>query len=273
MRDYLQARRPLKRSRPQRQPALSLTRALAATRFCLCLIAAVFVQTPLIPLPAARAFSAHPGPAGESPRARVITQGSGSGPITERARLLIDEIRTAAYPELRDAEIEVKLFESRSDYFRARFAVPRFVTGRPMRYIVFVNAGAFTRQAPTEGLRAIVAHELAHVLYFKQRKRIRLLGLVRLATKGFTTRFERRADLQAIARGYGEGLQAYRLWLYQNIPAKRVEEKKRNYFSPEEIDAIVAAVQQRPELMAYWLKHVPRSLKDILAEKIATEKR
>jgi hypothetical protein len=190
-----------------------------------------------------------------------------------RAFLLISEIKVLAYPELRGAKIQEKLFESESDYFRTRFAWPPFFSGKQMRYIIFVNDQVFTQQAPTAGVRAIIAHELAHVLYFKQRHRLQLLGLVRLATKGFTARFERRADLEAIARGYGAGLKEYRQWLYQHIPAKRVEEKKRNYFSPEEIDAIVAATQRQPELFAYWRKHVPRNLKEILAEKSAKDKR
>ena len=46
-----------------------------------------------------------------------------------------------------------------------------------------------------------------------------------------------------------------------------------NYFSPEEIDAILSATQARPELLAYWLKHVPRNLKEILAAQGRTAKR
>src|SRR5205085_11821184 len=144
---------------------------------------------------------------------------------------------------------------SESDYFRARFAIRQFLTGRRMRYLVFVNASAFTRQAPEAALRAIIAHELAHILYFSQRNRLQLFGLVRLATKGFTARFERWADLQAIARGYGAGLKEYRQWLYRNIPARSLEEKKRDYFSPEEIDAMVSATQRPPDLFAHWFKH------------------
>jgi len=183
----------------------------------------------------------------------------------ERTSRLASEIKDAAYPELRGAEIEVRPFESRSDYFRARFAFGRYFMGRRMRYVLFVNAGVYTRQAPDAGVRAIIAHEMAHVLYYRRRNRLRLLGLVRLASKGFTARFERWADLQAIARGYGEGLKSYRQWLYRNVPASRIEEKKRDYFSPEEIDAIQAAVRERPELLPYWLKHVPGNLGEILA--------
>jgi hypothetical protein len=97
--------------------------------------------------------------------------------------------------------------------------------------------------------------------------RVRLLGLARLASKGFTARFERWADLVAIARGYGEGLKEYRRWLYQNVPARNLKEKKRDYFSPEEIDAILSEEQKRPGRITYWLKHVPGNLGEILADK------
>jgi len=188
-----------------------------------------------------------------------------ANPAIERTRKLVDEIRAAAYPELRDAQINIETFEDRADYFRSSFSFSRYLLPGKMRYRLLVNPRVFESQAPDEGVRAILAHELGHTLYFAQRSRIELLGLVRLAGKGFTARFERWADLQAIARGYGEGLKAYREWLYRHVPVDRLAEKRRNYFSPEEIDAILAAKQKRPERMAYWLKHVPLNLREIQA--------
>jgi Zn-dependent protease with chaperone function len=272
MTDSLEGRLGRTRVRRKHHHALHLTTTLRQTSLRSLLIAFIFVQACLIDIPTARAFTVTSIRAIENPHFFSLDQNSDSKKILDRASLLLNEIKAASYPELRGADFQVKLFESQSDYFRARFAVPHFLTGRRMRYIVFVNAAVFTRRAPEEGVRAILAHELAHVLYFKGRNRLQLLGLVRLASKGFTARFERWADLQAIARGYGEGLKAYRKWLYQNIPAKNVREKKRDYFSPEEVDAIVSAAQRRPELLAYWLGHVPRNLKEILAEKGRTER-
>jgi len=237
------------------------------------MITAIGVQTCLIETPTARARAVRSKGTSGQPLIRSFAQTQDSRTITERSQLLVDEIKAAAYPELSGADVRVKLFESESDYFRARFAFRQFFTSRRMRYIVFVNANVFARQAPESGLRAILAHELAHVLYFNRRHRLRLFGLVRLTSKGFTARFERWADLQAIARGYAEGLKEYRRWLYRNIPAKSLKEKQRDYFSPEEIDAIISATQKRPELLAYWLKHVPLNLKEIFAESSGAMKR
>lgn len=184
----------------------------------------------------------------------------------DRARVLVNEIISASYPELRSTAIRIKLFESKSDYFKARFGVPQFFLG-PMQYLILVNPRVFERSAPDMGVRAIVAHELGHVLYFKARNRLKLLGLVRLASKMSTHRFERWADLQAISRGYGEGLKEYRQWVYQNIPASKLAAKRLTYFSPDEIDAILFASRARPDLLAYWLKHVPLSLNQIVGER------
>ncbi len=159
---------------------------------------------------------------------------------TERTRALAREVQTASYPELSGVNIDLKEFRSDSDYFQSRFNFGRFFTGRKMRYVIYVNPLVYERGCPEAALRAIIAHELAHVLYYRRRNRLQLFGLARLAGKDFTARFERGADLEALTRGYGTGLKEYRLWLYRNIPPRKLPEKRRNYFSPEEIDALIS---------------------------------
>ena len=193
---------------------------------------------------------------------RQATKGYASDALN-RTRALVDQIIAASYPDLKEADIRIKAFRSRSDYFKARFGFPQYFFTR-MRYVVFVNPRALELQAPEAGVQAIIAHELAHVVYFKKRNRVRLLGLVRLTSKQSTARFERWADLKAISLGYGEGLKEYRSWLYGNVPASKLPDKQRNYFSPQEIDAILSASRKRPELLEYWLKHVPLNLSEIL---------
>jgi len=198
-------------------------------------------------------------------RTNAQTQTANNDSI-EQARLFMEEIRQASYPELLKSNIRVKSFRSSSDYFQSNFDILRFFFHPRMRYTVKANPAAFEQLAPEPGLKAIIAHELAHTFYYKKGIRLRLFKLVCLVSKGFTARFERWADLQTISRGYGEGLKEYRLWLYKNIPAEKLKEKQRNYFSPEEIDAILSATQKHPGLMDYWLKHVPRNLEEIMAD-------
>jgi hypothetical protein len=112
-------------------------------------------------------------------------------------------------------------------------------------------------------VEAIVAHELSHVAYLKKRNRLRLLAMVRLLCRGFARTFERRADLEAVSRGYGPGLKAYRQWLYQHIPPNSLVEKRRNYFSPEEIDFMLLSLRRCPSLLDAWIKKPPRGLQEI----------
>ena len=94
--------------------------------------------------------------------------------------------------------------------------------------------------------RAIVAHELAHLAYYAKGNRLHLLGLWRFADKGFRERFEKRADVDALRRGYGQGLKEYRIWLYEHVPPSALMEKKRDYLSPDEIDALERPTRKDP---------------------------
>jgi hypothetical protein len=106
-----------------------------------------------------------------------------------------------------------------------------------MHYVIRVNSAVALLAAPEEGKRAIIAHELAHLAYYANGNRVRLLGLIRLVSPGFRERFEKRADVEALRRGYAQGLKQYRIWLYQHVSADVLREKRRDYLTPEEIDA------------------------------------
>jgi hypothetical protein len=196
----------------------------------------------------------------------LIVAASGAPAQTSAVRAtesIVREVVEKSFPELRGRRIEVRSFESESDYFKARFAIADLLAGRKMRYLIGVNAEVFEKGAPAGGIRAIVAHELAHVLYYASRKRLQLIGLTRLLSGDFTRDFERRADLIAIARGYGQGLGEYRKWLYKNIPAEKVREKKRKYFSPDEIEIILEILKEKPLMMERWLKNVPHRKEEL----------
>jgi hypothetical protein len=175
----------------------------------------------------------------------------------------IGQARHISFSELAQVDLGVRTFHSQSDYFRTRFSTARFLLLMRMRYFIEVNPAVAEQQARLDGVCAILAHELVHVVSMSRGNRIRRLGLVRLLSKRYTAKFERGADLEAIHRGYGDGLKHYRSWVYTHIPPSKLPEKLRNYFSPEEIAAIEARLQQQPDLFRYWKKHVPRSLQEI----------
>lgn len=187
----------------------------------------------------------------------------------ERVRRVVEEVKAKSFPQLRNTEIIIRLFDSRSDYFQTRFTFTSFLFGKRLKCLMKVNRRLFADDVPEEGLRAIVAHELGHALYYQSRNRLKLLGLVRLLNKDFVARFERATDLKAISLGYGDGLKTYRRWLYAHIPAGKLAEKKRDYFSPEEIDAIELKLRAHPRLIEQWLRRPPRSLAEIQAATVS----
>ena len=83
-------------------------------------------------------------------------------------------------------------------------------------------------------------------------------------------RFERRADLEAISRGYAEGLKTYRQWLYQHVSGTKLgtklKEKQQTYFSPTEIDVPASVIETCPGLLQFWMKNPPLNLKEIEEE-------
>ncbi len=181
----------------------------------------------------------------------------------ERTRVLAIEIAQKSFPEIKTKKIKVKTFESDSSFFKARFSILRYLTFQRMRHLLFVNPLAFEKRIPPDGIRSIIAHELAHVSYYTRKHRIELLGLTRLSSSGFTAKFERKADLEAISRGYGAGLIVYRKWLYKNIDPKQLPGKKRNYFTPEELKVILEVIKKKPAMIGVWRKSVPRNLEEI----------
>ena len=180
----------------------------------------------------------------------------------------VREIRGASFPELTKVDLRLREFHSDADYFRTRFSVPRFLFLQRMRYFVEVNPALFGQQAPPEGVCAVLAHELSHVVSLNHGSRIRRLSLIRLLSRSYTAQFERKTDLEAIHRGYGDGLKSYRAWVYAHIPAGALPAKRRNYFSPEEITAIQQRTRERPGLFVSWSKHAPQNLQEILKDPV-----
>ena len=187
-------------------------------------------------------------------------------PASETLSGILQSVRDKSYPQLNDAMIMVRPLKSDSMYLEAQFTPASYFSPGRLHYVLLFNKEALARQVPAAGLRAIVAHELAHIDFYDRESRMGLFGLLRLLYPSFNANFERRADLEAIALGYGPGLEAYRAWVYRNIPADSVAAKKRDYFSPEEIEAILQAEKQSPGTLKAFKRCVPMNLGAIQQE-------
>ena len=205
----------------------------------------------------------HAARAGRSPLRNSDSKSEERDVAIGVASAMILDVRGTSFSELAHIDLRVRTFRSQSDYLRTRFSFSRFLLLMPMQYFVDVNPALFQEQAPSDGVCAILAHELVHIVSLSRGNRIRRFGLVRLLSKRQTAKFERRTDLEAIHRGYGDGLRSYRKWVYAHISADKLPEKRRNYFSPEEIGAIQILLEKRPELLGYWNAHVPMSLQEV----------
>lgn len=186
-------------------------------------------------------------------------------------RHTLEQVEAQAYPEIEDKDLRVGTFRSKSTYFETRFSFSRFFFFRRMRYFVDVNPELFASDAPADGVCAILAHELAHVADLSHGNRFRLFRLVRMLSTGYTIRLERKADLEAIRRGFGPALVSYRNWVYVHVPPAKMEEKKRNYFSPQEIATIQELARANPQLFDYWKRKVPLNEKEIEDSAAATK--
>ena len=167
------------------------------------------------------------------------------GEVPEWAPRLLQQVLQSSFPEIDSNQIRLLPFKSRSDYFEARFDFVKMLPGAKMGYTIRVNTDPVLLTCSEDGRRAIIAHELAHILYYSRRNRVRLFGLARILCRRSRSRFEREADAEAIHRGYAEGLKQYRNWLYQHVPASALRAKLRDYMSPVEIDEFTAGSPRR----------------------------
>ncbi|MEO7659037.1 MAG: hypothetical protein ABIV48_05430 [Pyrinomonadaceae bacterium] len=201
---------------------------------------------------------------GGTPPAQFPSQQVADKAAVDKAWRLLDNVRLRSFPEISESDLNIKPFNSNSTFFKARFSFGRYFTFRNLKTTLYINPAVFDRGASDESVEAILAHELAHVLYYFDRNRLSLLGLIRLTCDDFEASFERKADLTAIARGYGPGLIEYRQWLYKNIPDNTLKKKMRNYFSPNEIVLLMDVLKTDPALFASFSKKIPRDIDQIV---------
>ncbi len=159
------------------------------------------------------------------------------GPVTYRTvDSLVAKVRGASFPELVGADIQLNELRGSGDYFSSGSELRTILNHGPRRaYLLYVNPKLFGDPPPREAIRAVVAHELSHLVDYEKRTALGLVGFtIHYLTRNPAT-YERATDLHALGRGYGCGLIAYREWLYRHVSARTAAAKRRNYLTPEEI--------------------------------------
>ncbi|MCB9680322.1 MAG: hypothetical protein H6733_02545 [Alphaproteobacteria bacterium] len=155
---------------------------------------------------------------------------------------LLDQVRRERFPELEGVPVALASLDSAEDFLVSDFDVTTF--GAPPRerhYRVRANPRLFPD--PPDGppgfaaLYAIVAHELTHVRAYTLMDDATLAAWVIDYATGPIADIERATDLHVLELGCGDGLSAYRVWLYDHVDADTRAAKERDYYTPDEIAA------------------------------------
>jgi hypothetical protein len=173
------------------------------------------------------------------------------------------DLIATAYPELSAVKYKLYTFKAKTIRFRSNISVRSLFFGKRV-YRLGVNESVLTDPPPPNALRAVLAHELAHTLYYHRRTRPQLWGTAKIFfNRDAQIDFERATDLEACARGFAPGLAEYREWIEARMPDG---EKKygQTYYDVDELNELECIRQEQPELLQTWQADPPRSLKAIL---------
>ena len=146
------------------------------------------------------------------------------------------------HPDLMGVRVELVELESEADFFVANLDLSTVgEPGRDRTYTVGVNPWIFIEPPPAAATGAILAHELQHIADYVDMDAAALLEFGLWYASGDIAAYERSTDEAVLRAGCGAGLSAYRTWLYGQVDDAVEAEKRRDYYTPEEIAAWQAA--------------------------------
>lgn len=189
-------------------------------------------------------------------------------PFVRRSRQIVEELLREAFPELSGKRFVIHPITSENTYFSSFFSFKEPLLRRNRIYRLGINLQVFRQETlpPWEGVRGILCHELAHSLDYRRRNFFQIWGVLAIFLKPTAhRRFERWADLQAISRGCGPGLKAYRRWVYQQVTTQEEERRRMVYYPPEQIESIEDIRGRCPSAMPQWLIQPPLNPEEIQA--------
>lgn len=173
--------------------------------------------------------------------------------IPQQYEAVILEVLTA-YPELRDTHIHFIAAQHGKVPYGTK-PVPASLLRRPEKRVYHITllqqAGPPMRHVlfsflTAEMQKGVIAHELIHVLQFRNCSRLQLLKrMAGYAFQPFRRKLERAADKGAIDRGYGQQLYQHAVYI-RSVPGY-VEQRpaiNTDYLLPDEILEYMRKSQQ-----------------------------
>ena len=159
---------------------------------------------------------------------------------------LTQELIELKFPELQSAwvqgRIKFRSFQSNAYFLKTAFLSGHIKRDRSKRiYSIDVNDLIYDlSQEPTgapsiEAVQGILAHELVHLMDYENSTpgKITRMGVNIVISP---SKVERDTDEEAFERGYHQGIKLYREWIYGKLTPKELRQKRKRYYTPDEID-------------------------------------
>ncbi|MBL4848984.1 MAG: hypothetical protein JKY65_25960 [Planctomycetes bacterium] len=192
--------------------------------------------------------------------------------LKEVRRVLDDLIRTS-YPELSRIRYVLYTFKSKTIRFRSNVRIRSLFFGKRV-YRIGVNRSVLADPPPPGALRAVLAHELAHTLYYHQRTRGQVIKTARIFfNRRAQIDFELATDLEAARRGFAGGLEEYRRWVEPRLPKAKAAGYAAKYYEAADFVLLGRVARSRPDLLLAWQPNPPRTRAEIEARWLAARAR
>ena len=147
--------------------------------------------------------------------------------------------------DLDTLSLDLVPLQSETDYFQANLDYGTILDEPFERdYRVLYNPVLFEDPPSQPAVAAILAHELSHIRDYTEMDSTELVEFGVWYASEDTAEYERATDESALWLGCADGLVQYREWLYSHIPPDAVDEKRRVYMTPGEIQDWVTAHQR-----------------------------
>lgn len=168
---------------------------------------------------------------------------SGAPPASADDVEALTEIAIAHYASpLDEVDLRYTAISGDSVFFQANLDITT-IEEEPLErtYTIQYNPALFSSPPSRAAVGAILVHELRHVLDYTEMTSEELAEFAAWYITEDVSAYERQTDEYALEQGCGDGLIAYREWLYEAIPPEDVADKQYNYYTPDEIRAWMAA--------------------------------
>ena len=150
----------------------------------------------------------------------------------------VREVQNEYFLDLQSTTVKIILFKSDSYFLQATpHTASLFNKKKNQVYNISVNEKLLDCPPSQIARQAILIHELQHVRDYQSNNSLKIgwNGLKYISQK-FRYAYERKTDEAVLRLGLHQGLSEYRKWVYQWLSPQQLEIKRKQYYTPEEIE-------------------------------------